>query len=183
MTAASAPSAIPRGSIQKRREAGTLPELRNAQLDRNAARFPVPVAVALGRPERRLLAISGAGSRAHLHLRQPLGGKADHPAKKISIRALLPKRPQVHHLVGQRWSLQKGGCRNQTLRESTDDHPAASYTRARDATFCCEPYVPSTMKKCGRSLGGGTASNVRRYTDTSLGAVSGVQPPLCQQLS
>ena len=53
-------------------------------------RLPVPVAVAvaLGHPERRLLAPGSAGGRAYLHLHQLLGSKAIHLAQEIGIRAL-----------------------------------------------------------------------------------------------
>ena len=74
------------------------------------ARLPAPVAVsvALGRAEEALLAIGGAGGRARLHLHQTLGGKADHLAQQIGVRALLHERAQVHHVVGDRWPFQAG---------------------------------------------------------------------------
>ena len=45
----------------------------------------------------------------------PVGGEADHLPQQIGVRCLLDKRAQIYHVVGDRWSLQKGRCRNQTL--------------------------------------------------------------------
>ena len=86
------------------------PELGNAQLHRASPRLPVPVpvAVALRKPQRVLLAIAGAGDRSHLQLHQPLRGKADHLAQHIGVGGLLYKRAQVHYVVGLRWSQPTG---------------------------------------------------------------------------
>ncbi len=94
--------------LQEAREVAALPELRDAQLDGAGPRLPVAVAiaVALGRPQRVLLAIAGAGRRSHLQLHQPLGGKADHLAQQIGVGGLLHERAQVHHVVGHRCFLQ-----------------------------------------------------------------------------
>jgi hypothetical protein len=74
--------------LQERGKVGALPELRDAQLDGAGPRLPVAVAiaVALGRPQRVLLAIAGAGRGADLQIHQPLGGKADHLAQDIGVR-------------------------------------------------------------------------------------------------
>ena len=103
--------------LQEAREVAALAQLGDAQLDRAGARLPVAVAVAvaLGQPLRALLAIAGAGQAAHLQLHQPLGGKADHLAQQIGVGGLLHQRAQVHHLVGHRWFLESGWCRNPTL--------------------------------------------------------------------
>jgi hypothetical protein len=91
--------------LEKAREVGPLPQLRDAQLDGPGAGFPVPVAVAvaLGQPQRALLAVSSPGQGTHLQLHQPLRGKADHLAQQIGIRRLFQKAAQVHHVVGHRW--------------------------------------------------------------------------------
>ena len=76
----------------------------------------IPTAIALRSPRRVLLTISSAGGRTHFQLHQAFSGKADHRAQQVSIWALLNKRPQVHHLVGHRWSLRfRLGVSNQTL--------------------------------------------------------------------
>jgi hypothetical protein len=72
------------------------------------ARVSLAVAVALRQALRALLAQAGAGQAAYLQLHQPLGGKADHLAQKIGIRALLQQPSQGHHLVGHRGSLRSG---------------------------------------------------------------------------
>ncbi len=66
------------------------------------------VTVALDKPGGRLLAVSRAGCRAHFHLHQSLGCKADHVAQNIRIRGLLHKRAEVHHAVGHRSFLGSG---------------------------------------------------------------------------
>lgn len=71
---------------------------------------PVAVAVALGQTLGILLAVGRPGLAFDLQLHQPLGGKADHLAQQIGIRALLHERAEVHHLVGHRWFLESGWC-------------------------------------------------------------------------
>ena len=91
--------------LQKAREIAACPQPGNAQFDRSGPRLPITVAiaVALGKPQRILLAVAGAGRRAHFQRHQLLGGKADHLAQQISIRALLNKHTQVYHIIGHRW--------------------------------------------------------------------------------
>ena len=98
--------------LQEAREVGALPELGDAQLDGAGARLPVPVtiAVALGEPQRVLLAIGSAGGGPYLQLHQPFGGKADHLAQQIGVRGLLHEGAQAHHVVGHRWLLESGWC-------------------------------------------------------------------------
>ena len=93
--------------LQKAREVGTRPQLRDAQFDGSGPGLPVPipVAIALRQAGRVLLAKASTSRSPHLQLHQPFGGKADHLAQQVSVWALLNKRPQVHHLVGHRWSL------------------------------------------------------------------------------
>src|SRR5690606_1644854 len=124
--------------LQKAGEVASLPELGNAQLDRARPRLPVtvPVAITLGRPKRVLLAIGGSGRRSHLHLHQPLRGKADHLAQKISIRRLLHEGSQVHHVVGHRWSFRNGvGVATRPYRKApmTTDMPLARYSAVNGA--------------------------------------------------
>ena len=74
-----------------------LPQLRDAQLHRAGPRLPVPVAiaVALGEPVGRALAMRRAGPGADLHLHQPLGGEGDHVAQNVRIGGLLHERAKV----------------------------------------------------------------------------------------
>src|SRR5690606_13192920 len=93
-------------------------------------------AITLGRPKRVLLAIGGSGRRSHLHLHQPLRGKADHLAQKISIRRLLHEGSQVHHVVGHRWSFRNGvGVATRPYRKApmTTDMPLARYSAVNGA--------------------------------------------------
>ena len=76
----------------------------------------IPTAIALRQTGRILFAARRTGRGAHVQLHQAFSGKADHRAQQVSVRALLNKRPQVHHLVGHRWSLRfRVGVSNQTL--------------------------------------------------------------------
>ena len=96
--------------LQEAREVGALPQPGDAQLDRAGARLPVAlaIAVALRQTLRALLPEGRAGQPADLQLHQALGGKADHLAQQIRIRALLQQPAQGHHLVGHRGSLGSG---------------------------------------------------------------------------
>ena len=102
------------------------------KLDRAGARLPVPVAVAvaLGEPVGRTLAVRRAGLGADFHLHQPLGGEGDHIAKNVGVGGLLHQRAKVHHLVGHRRFL---GLRlrfaTRTYRKTADDRrkPLARY--------------------------------------------------------
>ena len=88
--------------LQEKGEVAPLPQLGDAQLHGPSPGFPVAitVAVALDQPLGALLAMSGAGQAAHFQLHQTLRAIADHLAQKVSVRALLHQRPQVHHVVG-----------------------------------------------------------------------------------
>jgi hypothetical protein len=48
-----------------------------------------------------------------------VGGKADHLAQQIGIWGLLYERAQVHHVVGHRWFLESGWCRNPNLADES----------------------------------------------------------------
>jgi hypothetical protein len=122
--------------LQEAREVGTLPEPRDAQLDRAGARLPVPVAVAiaLGRPERRLLAPGGAGrgtnsisisfsaAKPIISRRRSASGVFSTSVRRFIMSSVIavPSR--------------KVGFDNQTLPESADDHRVTSYTTSRDVT-------------------------------------------------
>src|SRR5690606_10429381 len=80
-------------------------------------------------------AISGAGGRTHLHLHQPLGGKADHLAQEIGVGGLLHQRAQVHHVVGHRCSFRKGvGLATRPYRKAPMTAALPSYTTSGDVT-------------------------------------------------
>ena len=68
--------------LQEAGEVTPLPQLRDLQRDRAGAGLPAPlaVAVAVGEPIRRPLAIRGAGQALNLQRLQPLGREADHLA-------------------------------------------------------------------------------------------------------
>src|SRR5436190_22101594 len=102
--------------LEETREIRSLPQLRDAQFYTAGPRLPVPVpvSVALDKPQRALLAVAGPGGCSHLHLHQPLGGEANHLAQQIGIRTLLYQRAQVHHVVGHRSFLESGWCHNPT---------------------------------------------------------------------
>src|SRR5215204_5058962 len=103
--------------LQEPGEVAALAQLGDAQLDHAGARLPdaVAIAVGLGKPIGALLAEAGASQASDFQLHQPLSGKADHLAQQIGVGGLLHKRAQVHHLVGHRWFLESGWCRNPTL--------------------------------------------------------------------
>jgi len=104
--------------LEKTGKVAAFPELGDAQL--NSARTGLPVAltgtVALGEPLVALLSIASTRQATHLKGHQPLRGKADHLAQKVSVCALSHKRLQVHHIVGHRWSALVGCC-NPNLNE------------------------------------------------------------------
>jgi hypothetical protein len=60
------------------------------------------VTIALGEPVIALLSVLSAGQAAHLKGHQPLRGKADHLAQKVSVGALPHQRLQGHPIVGYR---------------------------------------------------------------------------------
>ena len=93
--------------LQKAGEVGALAQLRDAQLDGTGAGLPIAltVAVALSQALLALLAIAGTGQALNFELHQALGGKADHLAQKIGVRALLHERAKGHHRIGHRWFL------------------------------------------------------------------------------
>jgi hypothetical protein len=150
--------------FQETGEVAPLAQLRDAQLDRAGAGFPIPltVAVALHQPLGRTLAVAGAGQALHLQLHQPLRGKADHLAQHVGVCALLQQAAQCHHLVGHRGHPSVGlRCGDQTLPKTHDDRPAvdnrpayasdegrcggpvphSSYTTPRGTTWCVGLWI------------------------------------------
>src|SRR6185312_16035006 len=101
------------------RNAGYIAKLARVWKDGTSVNAPrtiaVAIAVALHQALNAFLAVARARHGADLQLHQTLGRKTDHLAQQIRIRGLLHERAQVHHLVGHRWLLESGWCRNQTL--------------------------------------------------------------------
>ena len=99
--------------LQEAREVAPLPQLRDPQRYRAGARLPaaLAVAVAMGDPLRRTLAMGGAGQPFHLQLHQTLGREADHLAQQIGVGALLQRPAQGHHVIGHRGSSSGSGSR------------------------------------------------------------------------
>ncbi len=75
---------------QKARKVGALSQLRDVQPDGAGPRLAR--AVALGKPQRGLLAVARAGGGTHFQFHQPLGGEADRLAQQIGVRGLLHER-------------------------------------------------------------------------------------------
>src|SRR5690606_1514754 len=114
---------------------------------------PVAIAVALGQTKRVLLAISGAGGRTHLHLHQPLGGKADHLAQEIGVGGLLHQRAQVDHVVGHRCSFRKGvGLATRPYRKAPMTAALPSYTPSGDVTPKKNAFSVDLAKQCRDEL-------------------------------
>jgi hypothetical protein len=90
--------------LQKAREVGAAPELRNPQLDSAGSGLPVAlaVAVALVHPLGAAFAMGGAAQAIALQLHQALGGEADHLAEEGGVRALLQELPKGNPVVGHR---------------------------------------------------------------------------------
>ena len=104
--------------LEEARKVAALAQLRDAQLDGAGAGLPaaVAVAVAMHPPVRAPLAKRGASQPLDLQLHQAMGGKANHLAQEIGVRAVLKLRPQAHHGVGHRSVLGSGrGCDDPTL--------------------------------------------------------------------
>src|SRR5690606_9982021 len=120
--------------LQEAREIAACSQLRDAQLNRPGSCFPVAVtvAVALRKPQRGLLAITRAGRSPDFERHQLLGGKADHLAQQISVRTLLNKRAQVHHIIGHRWC-PSGWLSTTRPYRKTPMAMKPSYTTCRDA--------------------------------------------------
>jgi hypothetical protein len=106
--------------LEEARKIGALAQFGDANLDRPGARLPIPlaIAVALGEPIGRPLAIPSPSSGANLHLHQPLGGERDHVAKNVRVGGLLHQCAKVHHLVGHWGFLGCVDVRNPTLPEN-----------------------------------------------------------------
>ena len=122
--------------LQEAGEGAALAELGDAKLDGTGPRLPVPVAVAvaLGQPQRALLAMRRSRQRTDLQLHQTLGGKADHLAQDIRVRGLLHGGAKDHHLIGH-WSSSR--CRLVcATRTSPEDRSmaTASYTTTGDVS-------------------------------------------------
>ena len=82
------------------------------------ARYDEKLLLVIDRSFRSSDRTYGARRDADLKLHQPSSGKADHLAQNIGVRALLDKRPEVHHVIGRRWSFRvRVGVDNQTLPE------------------------------------------------------------------
>src|SRR6266481_5899091 len=75
--------------LEEAREVAALAQLRDAQLHRPGAGFPIAVAipVAVGDPIGGAFAVRRAGQALDLQLHQAMRGKADHLAQQISIGA------------------------------------------------------------------------------------------------
>ena len=136
--------------LEEARKVRALAQLGDAQFDRASPRLPIPVAiaVALGEPLRRTLAMRRAGSDADLNLHQPLGGEGDHVAKNVGVGGLLHQRAKVHHIVGHRRFL---GLRlrfaTQTLPKNRRWPPQAArslrrYEKRASQTACSRRDTP-----------------------------------------
>src|SRR5262249_34583418 len=128
------------------RKVGALAQPGDAQFNRSGARLPraIPVAVALDKPLRALLAIAGAGHRPDLQLHQSFRGKADHLAQEIGVAGLLDQRATGDALVGHRSVPRiRLAFATRPYRRIVDDHrePARSLrrylgARSRAASLC-----------------------------------------------
>lgn len=83
----------------------------------------VSIAVALGKPQRALLAGGSPGESAYLENHEPLSGKADHLAQHIGVRRLFQNAVQVHYVIGYLCGSPVLGLRSQPdPTGNPDDH-------------------------------------------------------------